>query len=137
MSTTPINPRELASPRGYNNGMLAGPGRMLAIAGQIACDAEGKLVSSDFVQQFARSLANVVAVLHEAGGVPSDLITLRIYVTDKKLYVARTKEIGAAYRELMGSHYPAMALLQVADLLEPGALVEIEGLAVISSGPQG
>ncbi|HXU74378.1 MAG TPA: RidA family protein [Polyangia bacterium] len=136
MSTTPINPRELASPRGYNNGMLATPGRMLAIAGQIACDAEGKLVSSDFVQQFNRSLANVVAVLHEAGGVPSDLITLRIYVTDKTLYVARTKEIGAVYRELMGSYYPAMALLQVADLLEPGALVEIEGLAVISSGSQ-
>ena len=70
-------------------------------------------------------------MLHEAGGVPSDLISLRIYVTDKKLYVARTKEIGVIYRELMGTHYPAMALLQVADLLEPGALVEIEGLAVI------
>lgn len=136
MSTTPINPRELASPRGYNNGMLAAPGRMLAIAGQIACDADGKLVSSDFVQQFGRALANVVAVLHEAGGVPTDLIMLRIYVTDKKLYVARTKEIGVVYRELMGTHYPAMALLQVADLLEPGALIEIEGLAVISSGSQ-
>ncbi|HEY2748280.1 MAG TPA: RidA family protein [Polyangia bacterium] len=138
MSTTPINPRELASPRGYNNGMLAAPaGRMLAIAGQIACDAEGKLVSSDFVAQFGRSLANVVAVLHEAGGVPVDLISLRIYVTDKKLYTARTKELGMIYRELMGTHYPAMALLQVADLLEPGALVEIEALAVISSGSQG
>jgi len=138
MSTTPINPRELASPRGYNNGMLApAGGRMLAIAGQIACDAEGKLVSSDFVAQFNRTLANVVAVLHEAGGVPADLISLRIYVTDKKLYVARTKELGVVYRELMGQHYPAMALLQVADLLEPGALVEIEGLAVISSGSQG
>lgn len=137
MSTTPINPRELASPRGYNNGMMAPAGRLLAIAGQIACDVEGKLVSSDFVQQFGRSLANVIAVLHEAGGVPADLISLRIYVTDKKLYVARTKEIGVIYRELMGTHYPAMALLQVADLLEPGALVEIEGLAVISSGSQG
>jgi enamine deaminase RidA (YjgF/YER057c/UK114 family) len=71
-------------------------------------------------------------VLHEAGGVPTDLILLRIYVTDKTLYSTRTKEIGALYRELMGTHYPAMALLQVADLLEPGALVEIEGLAVIS-----
>jgi len=65
-------------------------------------------------------------------GVPTDLILLRIYVTDKTLYSTRTKEIGALYRELMGTHYPAMALLQVADLLEPGALVEIEGLAVIS-----
>ena len=138
MSTTPINPRELASPRGYNNGMLApAGGRMLAIAGQIACDAEGKLVSSDFVAQFGRSLANVIAVLHEAGGVPADVISMRIYVTDKKQYTARTKEIGVIYRELMGTHYPAMALVQVADLLEPGALVEIEALAVISSGPQG
>ncbi|HEY2749445.1 MAG TPA: RidA family protein, partial [Polyangia bacterium] len=69
----------------------------------------------------------------EAGGVPVDLISLRIYVTDKKLYVARTKELGVIYRELMGTHYPAMALLQVADLLEAGALVEIEGLAVIAT----
>jgi len=89
-------------------------------------------VSTDFVAQFQRSLANVVAVLREAGGGPTDLILLRIYVTDKTLYSTRTKEIGALYRELMGTHYPAMALLQVADLLEPGALVEIEGLAVIS-----
>ena len=65
--------------------------------------------------------------------MPADLISLRIYVTDKKLYTARTKEVGVIYRELMGAHYPAMALLQVADLLEPGALVEIEGLAVIAS----
>jgi enamine deaminase RidA (YjgF/YER057c/UK114 family) len=130
--TTAINPRELAAPRGYNNGMLAPPGRVLAIAGQIACDAEAKLVSTDFVAQFGRALSNVVAVLHEAGGVPTDLIMLRIYVTDKKQYSERTKEIGVLYRELMGTHYPAMALLQVADLLEPGALVEIEGLAVIS-----
>jgi enamine deaminase RidA (YjgF/YER057c/UK114 family) len=133
MSTTPINPRELAAPRGYNNGILASPGKILAIAGQIACDAEGKLVSADFVAQFQRSLANVVAVLREAGGGPTDLILLRIYVTDKQLYVARTKELGVAYRELMGTHYPAMALLEVSDLLENGALVEIEGLAVIAS----
>ena len=133
MKTTAINPRELAAPRGYNHGMLAPAGRMLAIAGQIGCDVDGHLVSTDFVAQFQRSLANVVAVLHEAGGMPTDLILLRIYVTDKKQYVARTKEIGVAYRELMGTHYPAMALLQVADLLETGALVEIEGLAVISS----
>ena len=73
----------------------------------------------------------MLAVLHEAGGVPTDLIALRIFVTDKKLYLAQTKEIGLAYRELMGEHYPAMSLVQVADLLEPGALIEIEGLAVL------
>lgn len=129
---TPINPRELGTPRGYSNGMLAPPGRMLAIAGQIGWDGAGKLVSDDFAQQFNRALGNVLVVLHEAGGVPSDLITLRIYVVDKQRYLAQTKEIGAIYRELMGTHYPAMALVQVADLLEPGAQVEIEGLAVIS-----
>ena len=132
MSTIPINPRELADPRGYSNGMLASPGRMLAIAGQIGWDGDRKLVSDDFVQQFNRALANVLAVLHEAGGVPNDLILLRIYVVDKQRYLASTKEIGSIYRELMGEHYPAMALVQVADLLEPGAQVEIEGLAVIS-----
>jgi enamine deaminase RidA (YjgF/YER057c/UK114 family) len=129
---TPINPRELGNPKGYSNGMLAPPGRMLAIAGQIGWDGQGKLVSDDFAAQFQRALANVLAVLHEAGGVPSDLITLRIYVVDKQRYLAQTKQIGGIYRELMGEHYPAMALLQVADLLEPGAQVEIEGLAVIS-----
>jgi enamine deaminase RidA (YjgF/YER057c/UK114 family) len=132
MSTTPINPRELAHPSGYSHGMLAPAGRMLAIAGQIGWDGDRKLVSTDFVSQFGRALANALAVLHEAGGVPSDLILLRLYVTDKKLYSARTKEIGSVYRELMGAHYPAMVLVQVSDLLEPGALVEIEGLAVIA-----
>lgn len=134
---TAINPRELPQPRGFSHGMLApSNGRMLAIAGQIGCDGNAMLVSTDFVQQFHRALANVLAVLHEAGGVPTDLLLLRIYVTDKKQYSTRTKEVGAVYRELMGGspegvHYPAMALVQVADLLEPGALVEIEGVAVI------
>ena len=132
MSTTPINPRELAKPRGYSHGSLAERGRLLAISGQIGWDGDSKLVSSDFVAQFGRALANVVAVLHEAGGLPNDLILLRIYVTDKQQYSTRTKELGSIYRELMGDHYPAMALVQVADLLEPGARVEIEGLAVIS-----
>ncbi len=131
MSTTPINPRELGKPRGYSNGMLAAPGRVLAIAGQIGWDG-AKLVSTEFVAQFGRALANVLAVLHEAGGVPSDLVSLRIYVVDKQQYLAHTQKVGALYRELMGRHYPAMALVQVADLLEAGALVEIEGLAVIA-----
>jgi enamine deaminase RidA (YjgF/YER057c/UK114 family) len=130
-TTTPINPREMVKPRGFSHGMLAPPGRMLAIAGQIGCDSDGKVSEADFVAQFGRALAFVVAVLHEAGGVPTDIILLRIYVTDKQLYSTRTKEIGAVYRELMGEHYPAMALVQVADLLEPGARVEIEGLAVL------
>jgi enamine deaminase RidA (YjgF/YER057c/UK114 family) len=131
LEPTAINPRELARPRGFSHGMLSPPGRMLAIAGQIGWDGNSKLVSDDFVLQFGRALSNVLAVLHEAGGVPTDILLLRIYVTDKMQYSARTKELGVLYRELMGTHYPAMALVQVADLLAPGALVEIEGLAVL------
>jgi enamine deaminase RidA (YjgF/YER057c/UK114 family) len=112
--------------------MLAPAGRVLAIAGQIGWDADSKLVSDDFVAQFGRALSNVLAVVRDAGGMPTDLILLRIYVTDKQLYTARLAEVGGVYRERMGKHYPAMALVQVADLLEPGARVEIEGLAVIS-----
>jgi enamine deaminase RidA (YjgF/YER057c/UK114 family) len=104
---------------------------MLAIAGQIGCDSDGKVTLKDFASQFGRALSFVLSVLHEAGGVPTDLIALRIFVTDKKQYLAVTKEIGLAYRELMGEHYPAMSLVQVADLLQPDALVEIEGLAVL------
>ena len=131
MSSRLVNPPELARPHGYSHAAV-GTGRVVALAGQIGWDAESKLVSDDFVAQFGRALSNVLAVLHEAGGVPSDLISLRIYVTDKQLYTARLKEVGQLYRERMGGHYPAMALVQVADLLEPGARVEIEGLAVIS-----
>jgi enamine deaminase RidA (YjgF/YER057c/UK114 family) len=130
VSNIPINPNQLARPHGYSHGML-GQGRMLAIAGQVAWDAQSQLVSREFVPQFARALANLLAVLHEAGGVPSDLMLLRLYVIDKQQYLSLTEQIGAVYRELMGNHYPAMALVQVADLLAEGALVEIEGLAML------
>jgi enamine deaminase RidA (YjgF/YER057c/UK114 family) len=130
MAATLINPPELARPLGYSHGAI-GRGRFLAIAGQIGWDANSKLVSGEIATQFEQALANVVVVLRAAGGTPEDLISLRIYVTDKKLYNAATKEIGAAYRKHLGRHFPPMALLQVADLLEPGALVEIEALATV------
>src|SRR5690348_2653869 len=120
-TTTPINPRQMVKPRGFSHGMLSPPGRMLAIAGQIGSDSDGKVTIADFAGQFARALTQVLAVLDEAGGVPTDLILLRIYVTDKQKYNAVRKDIGLTYRELVGEHYPAMALVQVADLLEPGA----------------
>jgi enamine deaminase RidA (YjgF/YER057c/UK114 family) len=125
-----INPPSLAKPRGYSHAAAA-RGRTLALAGQIGWDANAKLVSRDFLPQFAQALSNLVEVLHAAGGRPEDLISLRIYVTDKQKYLACAGEIGEHYRRLLGKHYPAMALVQVADLLEDGALVEIEGLAVI------
>jgi enamine deaminase RidA (YjgF/YER057c/UK114 family) len=125
-----VNPPSLAKARGYSHAAV-GRGRTVALAGQIGWDADSKLVSSEFAPQFAQALANLTVALRAAGGQPEHLLSLRIYVTDKRKYNACLKEIGAAYRAHLGKHYPAMALLQVADLLEEGALVEIEGLAVI------
>lgn len=126
-----INPESLGAPRGYSNGILAQPGRLLFVAGQIAWDREQKLVSDDFGEQFGQALANVVAVVKAAGGTVEDLCRLTVYVTDKQAYIAALKEIGAKYRAVMGRHYPTMALVEVADLLEHGAQVEIEGTAVV------
>jgi enamine deaminase RidA (YjgF/YER057c/UK114 family) len=125
-----VNPPSLARPHGYSHAAV-GRGAVVALAGQIGWDAQSKLVSADLAPQFAQALGNLVVALGAAGGKPEHLLSLRIYVTDKQKYNAALKEIGAAYRTHLGRHFPAMALLQVADLLEPGALVEIEGLAVI------
>jgi enamine deaminase RidA (YjgF/YER057c/UK114 family) len=130
MSVELVNPPELAQSVGYSHAAI-GRGRFCALAGQIGWDKNGKLVSDDFVGQFEQALTNLIVALRAARGVPQDLISLRIYVTDKNRYVAKLKEVGATYRKHLGKHFPAMALVQVADLLEPGALVEIEGLAVI------
>jgi len=124
------NPPELAPPRGFSHAAAA-RGRVIALAGQIGWDANYRLVSSDFVPQFAQALSNLVIALECAGGKIEDLISLRIYVTDKRRYLNCLKDVGHAYRAQLGKHFPAMALVQVADLLEDGALVEIEGLAVV------
>jgi enamine deaminase RidA (YjgF/YER057c/UK114 family) len=130
-----FNPESLGRPRGYSNGVLAPTGaRLLFVAGQIGWDERQQLVGEDFVEQFARALANVLAVVREAGGEPDTLARLVIYVTDKREYAARTAEVGERWRALMGRHYPAMALVEVKSLLEDGAKVEIEATAVISDG---
>lgn len=132
MPFTIINPASLGRPRGYANGLLTAPGaRLLFIAGQIAWDEAQQIVSEDFVEQFDRALRNVLAVVEEAGGAPDSLARLVIYVTDKREYAARTREIGERWRALMGKHYPAMALVEVKGLLEDKAKVEIEGIAVL------
>ncbi len=128
---TVIDPQTLAPARGYSNGMLLHGTRTLFVAGQIGWDREGKLVSDDFAAQFAQALDNVMAVVRDAGGNPAHVGRLTIYVTDKRRYMAAAKAIGAVYRERMGKHYPAMALVEVQDLLEEGALVEIEATAVL------
>ncbi len=133
MKLEPIQPPGWAAPKGYSNGVLAPAGsRLLAVAGQIAWDAEQRLVGrGDFPLQFRTALANVVAVVRAAGGGPEHLLQLTIFVTDKGAYLACTHELGAAWKELVGRHYPAMALVEVADLLEEGAQVEIQALAAL------
>ncbi len=119
-------------PRGYSNGM-AGSGETLAIAGQVAWNTEEKIVSDDFAAQFRQALANVIAVVNAAGGRPEHLISLTIYVTSTREYLAALPDVGQAYRELVGKHFPTMALVGVAELLEEGAKVEIQGLALLPS----
>ncbi len=130
-----VQPAGWPRPKGYANGVLTGPGRMLFIAGQIGWDTDERLVSTAFVPQFAKALDNVVAVLRAAGGEPRDLVRLTVYVTDKHAYRAAARELGALYRERLGKTYVAMSLVQVADLLEDGAQVEIEATAVLPLEP--
>jgi enamine deaminase RidA (YjgF/YER057c/UK114 family) len=134
MAFSLINPEALGVPSGYANGVLVdGGGKLLFIAGQIAWDKEQKIVSDDFVEQFDKALANVIAVLSAAGGAPDNIVRLVIYVTNKVEYRERTKEVGARYRKHLGKHFPAMVLVQVAGLLDDRAKVEIEGMAVIAA----
>lgn len=130
----PIHPDGWAPAKGYANGVLVdAPARMLFVAGQVAWDAEQRLVGAgDFVEQFRTALANVVTVVRSADGRPDDVVRLTIYVTDKQLYLSSLELVGEAYRDIMGRHYPAMSLVQVAGLLEEGALVEIEATAALS-----
>lgn len=128
-----INPESLGAPRGYSNGVVTeGGGRLLFVAGQIGWDQQQQIVSDDFVSQFDRALANVITVVTEASGKPEQIARLIIYVTDKNEYKRRSKEIGELYRARMGKHFPAMVLIEVAGLLEDRALIEIEGIAVLS-----
>jgi enamine deaminase RidA (YjgF/YER057c/UK114 family) len=131
MSFKVINPESLGAPHGYSNGVLADAGGLLFIAGQIAWDQQQQIVSADIVEQFDRALANLLAVVTEAGGKPDQIARLMIYVTDRNEYRQRMKEIGERYRARMGKHFPAMVLVEVAGLLEDGAKIEIEGIAVL------
>lgn len=135
MKPLPINPDTLAAPRGYSNGMLfPSGGELLFVAGQIGWDRDGVVVDG-LTAQFELALRNALDVVRAAGGGPESVGRFTIYVVDRHDYVAKVKEIGAAYRGLMGKHFPAMALVQVAALLEPRALVEIEATAVIRRAP--
>src|SRR5215210_5849074 len=127
-----INPESLGPPRGYANGVIAPPGaRLLFIAGQIAWDEQQRIAGPDFAEQFERALMNVITVVRAAGGRPENIARLLVFVTDKSEYLAAAREVGRRWRALMGSHYPAMALVEIKSLLEDAAKVEIEGIAVL------
>lgn len=131
MKTTIINPASLAAPSGYSNGVMVESGSLLFVAGQIGWDNSRRIISDDFADQFALALENVLAVVREAGGEPTNIARLLIFVTDKKEYLSRLKDIGSVYKQLMGKHYPAMALVEVSALVEDLAKVEIEAIACI------
>jgi len=125
-----LHPSDWAPAKGYSNGVVA-DGRQVFIAGQIGWNPHAKFETDDIVAQVEQALSNVIQVLRQAGGDTHHIVRLNWYLTDKAEYAARQKEIGAAYRRVIGRHFPAMTLLIVAGLLEPGAKVEIEATAVI------
>lgn len=127
-----INPEVLGAPKGWNNGMLApAGGQVLFVAGQTARDGSGGTLPSGFVEQFGRALDNVLAVVREAGGEPSDIGRMTVFVADIDAYRGGLAELGVEWRRRMGRHYPAMALMEVSALVDETALVEIEATAVI------
>jgi enamine deaminase RidA (YjgF/YER057c/UK114 family) len=125
-----LQPKTWAEPQGYANG-IAAAGRTVFIAGQIGWNERAQLVSQELAAQVEQALVNIVAVLAEAGGAPRHLTRLNWYVVDKSAYIASRKQIGEAYRRIIGRHFPAMTLVVVAGLLEEGAKVEIEATAVV------
>jgi enamine deaminase RidA (YjgF/YER057c/UK114 family) len=125
-----LQPKGWKQPKGYSNGVAA-EGRLVFVAGQIGWTADAQLVSDDFVAQVEQALKNIVAVLTEGGAEPRHIVRMDWFITDKPAYVARQREIGEAYRRVIGRHFPAMTLLVVKDLLEDGAKVEIEATAVV------
>jgi enamine deaminase RidA (YjgF/YER057c/UK114 family) len=130
MSHDILHPAHWKAARGYANGVAAS-GRMVFTGGIIGWNADQKFESDDFAGQATQILRSIVEVLAEAGARPEHLVRLTWYVTDKRDYLASLKELGTAYKQIIGRHYPAMALVQVVALVEDRAKVEIEATAVI------
>ena len=126
-----LQPPGWRRPKGYSNGVLA-TGRMVFVSGQVGWDQNEVFQTQDLVGQVRQSLANIVAVLEQAGGRPSDLVRLTWFVLSRDAYHRELKEIGAAYVAVLGKHFPTMSVVQVSGLMEAEALVEIEATAVIA-----
>lgn len=129
LSPLPVNPSSLPKPSGYSHGTLSG--NTLYLGGQTALDADMKIVPGGIVAQFRQAFGNVLTTLREAGGEPGDLVSITIFLTDIPDYQAHGREIGAAWRELAGPVYPAMAGIGTTGLWQTDALIEILGVAVI------
>ena len=125
-----LHPKNWAPTKGFSHGVAAG-GRQVVVAGQIGWNARQEIVDDDFVAQVEQALRNVVDILAEADARPEHLVRLTWYITDKREYLARSSEVGQAYRRVLGRHFPAMTLVQVVALVEDRAKVEIEATAVV------
>lgn len=133
MSLEILNPDVLGTPSGWNHGLLApAGGRLLFVAGQSASDEAGTVPDIGFVEQWAVILDKILAVVREGGGGPQDIARMTVFVTDRQAYLDNLEPLGAAWRERMAKHYPAMALVEVKALVDARAMVEIEATAVIA-----
>ncbi len=133
MSIETLQPAEWARPKGYANGVAA-RGRMIFISGQIGWDAQGQFAGDKLAEQVKQTLRNIVRVLQEGRAEPRHLVRLTWYVLSRDAYLREAREIGAAYREVLGKHFPSMSVVEVRGLVERRALVEIEATAVIPDG---
>jgi enamine deaminase RidA (YjgF/YER057c/UK114 family) len=127
-----INPAGLARPSGFSHVVSVTASRMVFLAGQVGMDRDGTVVSGGVVAQFEQALANLLTALAAAGGHPADLVSLTIYIVDLDDYQAHGKQIGAVWRRLAGTDYPATAGVGVTRLWDPAALVELQGIAAVS-----
>jgi len=131
MSHRVLQPADWPRPSGYSNGIAASNGTLVFVAGQIGWDSNGRIARGDFAAQAKQALQNVMRVLAEGGARAEHVVRLTWYVTSAAEYRASAGPLGAVYREIMGRHYPAMTAVQVAALIEPDAVVEIEATAVV------
>ena len=129
-----LQPKGWKQPRGYSNG-IAAQGRMVFVGGQVGWDENEVFQSDDFVEQVRQTLKNTVAILAEGGASPEHIVRMTWYVTDKQEYLRSLKGVGAAYREIIGRHFPVMAMVQVVALIEDRAKVEIESTAMVPRHP--
>jgi enamine deaminase RidA (YjgF/YER057c/UK114 family) len=130
MTIETLQPKEWPRPKGYANG-IAARGRMIFVSGQVGWDGQGQFVSDVLCDQVKQALRNIVRVLEEAEADPSHVVRLTWFVLSRDAYLREVREIGAAYREVMGKHFPAMSVVEVRGLVEQRALVEIEATAMI------